>query len=158
MSQTLSSLMGRVSTFRTGKRGRADRGKLVHTRNQHLSNHCGVPVAFSNGCSVVFSNKMSLAGGMFQRIVTCPVDLYWICPMDVQRHFPLESHFCDFRRVILCPERGGREAHAARPAAPPRLPAARRGGRHAAAQVITITMKMIITTVCCVYRNYANND
>ena len=75
---------------------RAPRGKGLHTRNQHLRNHCGFSVAVSNGCSVAFSNIISLVSDRFQRIVTCPVDFDWNCPMDCQWHFPVKFHFCDF--------------------------------------------------------------
>ena len=33
------------------------RGKILHTRNQHLRNHSGFPVAFSNGLSAAFPNR-----------------------------------------------------------------------------------------------------
>ena len=79
------------------------RGKRLHTRNRHLRNHRGFPVAFSNGFSVTFSNGFSLCSGMFQRIVTFPVDLYRKCSMDLQ-HFPLDFHFCEFWCIIFCPE------------------------------------------------------
>ena len=36
------------------------RGKILHTRNQHLRNHRGLSVAFSHGLSVAFSNGVSL--------------------------------------------------------------------------------------------------
>ena len=51
-----------------------------------------------------FSNGMSLFSGMFQRIVTCSVDVYWDCPMDFQRHFPMDFNFVDFWCVIFCPD------------------------------------------------------
>ena len=51
-----------------------DRGKRLHTRNQHLRNHRGFSVAFSDGCSVSFSNGISWFSRSFQRIVTCPAD------------------------------------------------------------------------------------
>ena len=53
-------------------------------------------MAFSNGLSVAFSNKNSLVSGIFQRIVTRPVDCCWNRQMDVQWYFPMEFHFCDF--------------------------------------------------------------
>ena len=62
----------------------ADRGNISHTRNQHLGNHRGSSVAFSDGLSVAFSNIISLFSGSFQRIVTCPVDFHWNCLMDFQ--------------------------------------------------------------------------
>ena len=76
-------------------------GNILHTRNQHIRNHRRFPVTFSNGCSVAFSNGISLVSGMFQRIVTFPVDFHWNCPMDCQRHFPLTFHVCDFWCVML---------------------------------------------------------
>ena len=68
------------------------RDKRLHTRNQHLGNHRGFSVAFSNGLSVVFSNITSNVSCIPQRIVTFPVDFSWNCPMDVQWHFLMESH------------------------------------------------------------------
>ena len=56
------------------------RGKILHTRNQHLRNHSGFSVACSNACSVACSNGISLVNGVFQRIVTFPVDFHWNCP------------------------------------------------------------------------------
>ena len=58
-----------TKTGEGGKRQRADRGKILHTRNRHLGNHHGFSVAFSNGCS--------LFSGTVQRIVTFSVDFYW---------------------------------------------------------------------------------
>ena len=75
----------------------------VGTKECDLRNHFGVSVAFSNGCSVAFSNGSSHVSGMFQRIVTFPMDCHWKCPMDVQRQFPIEFHLCYFWRVIVCP-------------------------------------------------------
>ena len=80
------------------------RGKRLHTRNLHLRNHRGFPAAFPNGCSVAFSNVISLFSCMFQRIVTCTVDLYWNCPMDVQWHFPMDVYVWNVWCVICCPE------------------------------------------------------
>ena len=82
----------------------AIRGERLHTRNQHLRNHRGLSVAFSNGLSVAFSNGISLVGSISQRIVTCPVDFEWTNPMYVQCHVPMKFHFCDFWCVICCPE------------------------------------------------------
>ena len=64
------------------------RGKLLHTRDQHLRNHRGFSVACSNGYALAFSDIISLFSGISQRIVTCPVDLYCNRPMDCQWHFP----------------------------------------------------------------------
>ena len=72
------------------------RGKRSHTRNRHLRNH--------RGFSAAFSNIISLVSGIFQRIGTCPVDVYWIRPMDLQWHFPTDFPFCEFWCVIFCPE------------------------------------------------------
>ena len=58
--------------------------KILHTRNQHLRNHRGSSVAFSNGLSVAFSNRISLLSASFQRIVSCQVEFYWNSPMDCQ--------------------------------------------------------------------------
>ena len=52
-----------------------------------------------------FPTNKSLVSGIFQRIVTFPVDNYWKFPMDFQWRFPMELHFCDFWCVIFCPER-----------------------------------------------------
>ena len=83
---------------------KALRGKILHTRNRHLRNHRGFSVAFSNGLSVAFSNAISLFSGIFRRIITFPVDVPRICPMDFQWYSPVEFHVCDFRCVISCPE------------------------------------------------------
>ena len=61
--------------------------KLLHTRIQHLRNHCGLSVAFPNGVSVTCSNIISYISGMSQRTVTCPVDVRWNCPMVVSGIF-----------------------------------------------------------------------
>ena len=53
---------------------------------------------------MAFSNGISLASGIVQRIVTDLVDINWNRPMDVQWHFPMELHICDFWCVIFCPE------------------------------------------------------
>ena len=53
---------------------------------------------------MAFSDNISLVSGIFQRIDTFPVDLYWNCLMDFQWHFPMEFHFCDFFCVIFRPE------------------------------------------------------
>ena len=77
------------------------RGKIWHTRNQHLRKHCGLSVAF------IFSDMfqhVSTCHRYFQRIVTFPVDCYWKCLMEFHLHFPIEFHFCDFWRVIFCPD------------------------------------------------------
>ena len=50
------------------------RGKILHTRNEHLGNHRGFPVACANGCSEVFPNISSLCSGVIKRIVASPVD------------------------------------------------------------------------------------
>ena len=54
--------------------------------------------------SVIFSDGPSLVSCMFQRIVTSPVDVHWNSPTDVQWHVPMEFSFCDFWRVISCPD------------------------------------------------------
>ena len=77
--------------------------KQVYTI-QHLRNHCGFRVAFSNGFSVAFCNRCALVGGTFQRIVTFPVDFHWKFPRDFQWHFPMEFQFYDVWCVIFCPE------------------------------------------------------
>ena len=61
------------------------RGKRLHTRNQHLRNHCGLSVA----CSTI----ISLFSCSLQRIVTCPLDSYWNVPTDFQWHFLMDVHF-----------------------------------------------------------------
>ena len=62
---------------------RSRRGKLSQTRNRHLRNHCGFPVAFANGLSVTCSNIFSCVSGISQRIVTCSV----VFTGNVQRTF-----------------------------------------------------------------------
>ena len=47
---------------------------MLHARNQHLGNHRGFSVVFSNGCSVAFSDGCSTFSGSLQRIVSFPVD------------------------------------------------------------------------------------
>ena len=47
----------------------------------------------SQWISAAFSNGTSLVSGMFQRIVTFPVDCHWSCHMGFQRHFPMEFDF-----------------------------------------------------------------
>ena len=69
------------------------RGKIVHTRNRHLRNNRGFSEAFSNGCSVTFSNNLSLANGISRRIVTFPVHFHWKCPMDFQWRVPIDFPF-----------------------------------------------------------------
>ena len=66
----------------------------------NLRSHRGFSVAFSNGFQWCFLfQRDSLVSGMFQRIITCPVDSYWKCPVDVQWHFPMEFHFL---WVLVC--------------------------------------------------------
>ena len=69
------------------------RGKLLHTRNQHLGNHRGLSVAFSNGFewqvpkevhfSVVCSKGLSLAQwnspGIVQWMCTCTCQWNFTC-------------------------------------------------------------------------------
>ena len=38
------------------------------------------------------SNLISLVSGMFQSIVTCPVDFDWKFPMDIHWNFAMEFH------------------------------------------------------------------
>ena len=45
------------------------RGNILHTRNQHLKNNSGFPVAFSNGLSVACSNIIPFFSGIFTGIV-----------------------------------------------------------------------------------------
>ena len=58
---------------------RATRGKQWHAGNRHLRNHLRFPVACSNLFSVAFSNGISLASGISQRIVAGPV----ICLLEL---------------------------------------------------------------------------
>ena len=58
----------------------------------------------SQQISVSLSNGNSNVCGISQRIVTCPVDFYWKCPMVSQWHFPMEFHVCGFWCVTFCPE------------------------------------------------------
>ena len=67
----------------------ADRGERLHAINQHLRNHSGFSVVFSDGCSLVCYNIISHFRCMFQRIDAFPVDLHWNCPMDFQLHVPI---------------------------------------------------------------------
>ena len=87
---------------RTAKRS-LNRGKILHTRNQHLRTHRGLSMACSNGLS-------------FQWIFNCqwyfPKDshfsqccCFWNCPTGCPWHFPTGFHFCDFRCVFVCPDR-----------------------------------------------------
>ena len=68
------------------------RGNILHARNQHLRNHRGFSVACPDGFPVASSNMCFVVSGIFQRIVTCPVEFYWKCPMDCKWHFPIEVH------------------------------------------------------------------
>ena len=43
--------------------------------------------------------RLSLFSGIFQRIVSCPMDFQW--------HFPMDFHICDFWCVIFCPRPAG---------------------------------------------------
>ena len=72
------------------------RGKRLHARNQHLRNY--------RGFSVALFNIISLFSGIFQRIVTLPVDYYWNFPMDFHWHYPMAFHFYEIWRVIFCPD------------------------------------------------------
>ena len=63
------------------------RGKQMHTRNRHLRSRRGFSAVFSNGCSVVLSNNMSLVCGIFRRFVTCPVDFAGNCQWMVSGIF-----------------------------------------------------------------------
>ena len=78
-----------------------------------------VPVAFANG--------FSLVSGIFQRIVTCPVDFYWKCPMAFQWHLPTESTFAisgvQYSALNIA---GAPSGSAPRPAPASSCPAARR--------------------------------
>ena len=78
--------------------------KILHTRNRHLRNHHGFSVAFPNGFSAVCFNKVVSVSGMFERIVTFPVDFYWNCPMAFQWRFPMEFQLCAFWCVMFCPD------------------------------------------------------
>ena len=53
------ALRGRGHALLRLRVGRSLRGKRSHTRNQHLGNHRGLSVAFSNGSSAAFSNELS---------------------------------------------------------------------------------------------------
>ena len=59
--------------------------------------------AFSNGLSVAFSNAISLFSGIFQRNVTCPVDLTGIVRFSVACSNGI-SLLCEIWRVIFRPE------------------------------------------------------
>ena len=60
----------------------------------------GMLAAFPNGVSVVLSNGISLVSGLFRRIVTRPVDLYWNSPMDCQWYF--RWNFTFMISVVIC--------------------------------------------------------
>ena len=80
-------------------------------KGQHIAHRKSTPQKSSCICSGIFQWMFSV---IFQETITCqlyvpkdsflPVDFHWNCPMDVQWHFPLEFHFCDFWCVIFCPE------------------------------------------------------
>ena len=79
----------------------ANRGTRWHTRNRHLRNHRGSPVAFSNGCSfqhvcnflAVFPKGFALSQWIFTGIV-----------QRIQWHFPMKLHLLNFRCAIFCPD------------------------------------------------------
>ena len=57
----------------------------------------GFPVAFSNGCSVAFSNELSLSVVCSTGLSLSPADFQYNCAMDV--------YLCEFWRVISCPKK-----------------------------------------------------
>ena len=71
-----------------------------HAGNRRPRSHRGFSVAFANG--------FSLVSGIFQRVVTFPVDCYWKSPMDVQWHSPMDFHISEFWCGIFCPKPGRR--------------------------------------------------
>ena len=110
LSKRSLSCNARVSAFVLRHRvlnawvSQTSKGNILHNRNQHLRNHCGSSVALSNGWTVALLNIISLVSGIFQRVATSPVDLYWKFPLDRQWHFPMELNFGDLWRVIVCPD------------------------------------------------------
>ena len=97
-------------------------------------------MAFSDGLSVAVSKGFSLFNGIWQRIVTCPVDLYLDFPVDFQWHFPMESNCCAFWCVIFCPDKGRRrDGPRSRPQAGP--------GEVRARAVIPITLTLMPVSV-----------
>ena len=83
---------------------RSTRDDRLHTRNRHLRKRRGFSVAFSNGLSVTVCNTCSFVSGMFQRIVTFPVDDHWNCPMDTRRNFATELYVCEFLVCNMLPQ------------------------------------------------------
>ena len=80
------------------------RRKICNARNGHHGKRGGFSVALSDTLSVACSNTLSLFSGIFQHMFTFLVDVHWKCPMDFQRHSPMEFHSCDFWCVTFCPE------------------------------------------------------
>ena len=71
-------------------------------------------MVLSNGCSVVCSNIISLVSGIIQRIVTCPMDLYWNCPTDFRWHVPMMFICYEIWCVVFCPEQWNLAVHPVR--------------------------------------------
>ena len=67
----------------------------------HLRNTRGCSVACANGLSMVVSHMIALVSGMFQRIVTFPVDVHCNYPMNVQWHVPMKLHFTIIIVIII---------------------------------------------------------
>ena len=101
MSITIEIIIDTVMSRK--ERAGASRGRRMHARNQHLRNHRGFSVAFSNEFSVAFSNGISFASGMFQRIINYPSGLSLELSNGCSGlHFPMEFDFCDVLCVICC--------------------------------------------------------
>ena len=78
-----------------------------HAGNRLLGKHRGLTVAFPNGLSAACSNIISLEFCIFQRIATCPVDVYRNCLMDFQWHFQMHVHAHEICFAIFCPDHRG---------------------------------------------------
>ena len=42
--------------------------------------------------------------GIFQRVVTYPVDFHWKFPVDFKWHSPMDVHFGEFWCAMFCPD------------------------------------------------------
>ena len=57
---------------------------------RHDAARCSEDGRTEHGLSLAFSNGISLFSGIFQRIVTFIIYCHWNCPVDFQRHLPME--------------------------------------------------------------------
>ena len=79
-------------------------GKRLHTRNRHLRNRSGSSVAFSNGFPVACSNGCSLVQWRVSKDCRLFSGFRWSLSMNVQWHFPIGLHFCEFWCAAVCPD------------------------------------------------------